>query len=71
MPTAIKNLVILAMSPTHVAQAIGVSENVVRDAIISGELTIHVKGSKSRILVSEVEAWIKSWPVKRLKGTSR
>jgi hypothetical protein len=55
--------VILALSPTGVATALDIQYDRVRAAIADGVLTPHVIGIKHRILVSEVEAWVRSWPV--------
>ena len=72
MPRAIKNLVILAMSPTHAAQALGLSEDTIRAAIASGELgPLYQKGSKNRLLVADIERWVRSWATKRLKELAR
>jgi hypothetical protein len=72
MPRAIKNAVILAMSPTATAQALGISETVVQAAIANGELgPLYVKGPKRRLLCVDIEKWVRSWPVKKLKGVSR
>jgi predicted regulator of Ras-like GTPase activity (Roadblock/LC7/MglB family) len=69
MPRAIKNVVILAMSPTACAQALGLSETVVQAAIANGDLgPVYIKGAKHRLLVSDIEKWVRSWKTKKSKG---
>jgi predicted regulator of Ras-like GTPase activity (Roadblock/LC7/MglB family) len=71
MPKARKNVVYLALSPAATAHALGLSEQVVRDAIANDELgPLYVKGTKTRLLVSDIETWVRSWP-KKSKGVSR
>jgi hypothetical protein len=53
--------VFLALSPSACADAIGVSyDHVILPAISSGELgPVYVRGAKRRILVSDLEAWLR------------
>jgi hypothetical protein len=52
----------LALSPAAVATALGVRPEIVKDAIAKEILPVYVNGIKRRILVSDVEAWVRSWP---------
>jgi excisionase family DNA binding protein len=51
----------LAMSPDALANAIGVSTRKVRDAILAGALPVYQNGTQRRILISDAEAWVRSW----------
>ncbi|MGY2983825.1 helix-turn-helix domain-containing protein [Bradyrhizobium sp. USDA 4508] len=49
----------IALSPRSVADAIGLSRDVVEQAIKSAELPVFSVGTKHRILVSDVESFIR------------
>jgi hypothetical protein len=52
----------LALSPAAVANALCIRDDEVAEAIESGTLPVHVKGIKRRILIADVEQWVRSWP---------
>ena len=58
---------IVALAPNAVATAIGISTDKVRKAILAGDLKVYQHGQARRILVSDVETWIRSW--RKTKGT--
>lgn len=62
--------IILALSPHAAARAIGVSyERNIVPAIASGHLPVRCCGTKRRILVRDIEAWIiATWPLAQRKG---
>jgi hypothetical protein len=63
MPRVSKTpLVFLALSPAGVATALGIRPDEVKDAIEKELLPVFVKGIKHRILVADVERWVRSWP---------
>lgn len=63
MPRVTKTPVVyLALSPAAVATAIGVRPEVVKEAISANVLPVYVKGIKRRVLIADVEAWVRSWP---------
>jgi hypothetical protein len=63
MPRVSKNpLVFLALSPAGVATALGIRPDEVKDAIDAKLLPVFVKGIKHRILVADIERWVRSWP---------
>jgi hypothetical protein len=63
MPRATKQPVVyIALSPAAVATALGLRPEIVREAIDAALLPVYRKGIKSRCLVSDVEAWVRSWP---------
>ena len=55
--------VLLALSPHDSARALGIAYQRVHYAILSGDLTVYALGAKRRILTSQLEAWVKTWPV--------
>ncbi|WLA39470.1 helix-turn-helix domain-containing protein [Bradyrhizobium elkanii] len=60
--------VTIALSPAGVADAIGISRDVITAAIRSGALPVYECGNKRRCLVAEVEAWIRrDWPLSKQK----
>lgn len=60
--STIKPVVFLALSPAATATAIGVRPEVINAAIASGALPVYANGIKRRILCSDVEAFVRSWP---------
>jgi hypothetical protein len=63
MPRVTKNpVVLLALSPAATATALCIQPSQVYDAIEKGKLQIFQIGIKRRILVSDIEAWVRSWP---------
>ncbi len=64
MPKASKPLVFLALSPFGVANALGIRPEAVNEALRNGKLTAYTNGIRVRILCSEVERWVKTWPKK-------
>lgn len=50
----------IALSPAKLADCLGVSAEVVKDAIKSGELPCYQKGTKRRVLVSDCVAWVRA-----------
>ena len=63
MPRVTKNpIVLLALSPAATATALGIRADEVAAGIASGALPVYVRGLKRRILVSDVEAFVRSWP---------
>jgi hypothetical protein len=63
--------VILALAPKAVSDALGVSRRVVAEAIEASALPVHVIGLKHRILTSDIEAWVRSWPAPTQKRRKR
>jgi hypothetical protein len=66
MPRAVKHpKVILALNVNQTAAALGLRYAHVRKAIDDGLLMVRRCSGTRRnaILVSEIEAWVKSWPV--------
>jgi excisionase family DNA binding protein len=59
---------ILALAPNAVATAIGISTDKVRKAILAGDLPVYQHGQARRVLISDVETWIRSWH--KTKGPS-
>jgi hypothetical protein len=55
-------LLFLALSPAAVANALCIRDDEVNAGIKSDALPVHVIGIKRRILVADVEAWVRSWP---------
>jgi hypothetical protein len=56
--------VLLALSPSQAAAAIGLSyARLLADGIETGALTVRCCGTKRRILTSEIEAFVRSWPI--------
>jgi len=63
MPRVTKSPVVyLALSPAATATALGIRADEVADAINSGALPVFVRGIKRRILTSDIEKWVRSWP---------
>ena len=63
MPRVSKSpFVILALSPAGVAASLGIRPEPVQAAIASGALPVHRIGTKNRILIADVEPWVRSWP---------
>ena len=60
-------VVILALSPQGVAVALGIRNEQVYQAIEDGILPVYKSGIKSRVLIADVEAWVRSWPVRKYK----
>ncbi len=64
MPRNTPPKVLLALSPHASARALGISyARLLADGINTGALTVHACGAKRRILIREIEAWLKTWPV--------
>jgi hypothetical protein len=63
MPTARKRpIVLLALSPAATAVALGLREQTIYDAIEAGELgPVYINGVKRRLLVSDIEAYVRGW----------
>jgi hypothetical protein len=59
--------VILAVSANATADALAISRRVVASAILNGALPVHCIGTKHRILTSDIEAWVRSWPAPKSK----
>jgi excisionase family DNA binding protein len=69
MPRATKHVhAFIAMSPDALANAIGVSTRKVRDAILAGDLPVYQSGTQRRILISDAEAWVRSWHKKETQN---
>ena len=60
-------LFVVAASPSRCAELLGIKYEVVKQAIERGELECHRKGTHLRILISELAAWVKTWPRERIK----
>jgi hypothetical protein len=60
----------LALSPNQTAISLGVRPELVENAILQGMLIVRtIPGSKKRrIAVSEIEAWVQTWPKAQSKG---
>lgn len=52
----------LAISIPESAHRCGVGRTAIYDAINRGELPLRKAGRRSLILVSDLQAWINSWP---------
>lgn len=52
----------LAASPRDIAWMIGIHPDYVYSAIKSGDLQTFRCGNKNRILRTDAEAWVRSWP---------
>lgn len=62
MPRVTKNpQVYLALSPAAVATALDIRADEVATAINDGLLPVFVMGIKRRILVADVERWVRVW----------
>ncbi|MGB9118795.1 helix-turn-helix domain-containing protein [Bradyrhizobium sp.] len=55
-------VVYLALSPSAVATALGIRADEVANAINDGLLPVFVMGIKRRVLCSDIERWVRSWP---------
>jgi excisionase family DNA binding protein len=63
MPRKTKTVVvILALSPAGAATALGVQPRDIYEAIEADVLPVYGIGIKRRILVSDLEAWVRSKP---------
>jgi excisionase family DNA binding protein len=51
-----------ALSPAAWADALDIRDDEVAEAIASGHLPVFSIGIKRRILASDVERWVRSWP---------
>lgn len=68
MPRVTKNpQVYLALSPAAVASALDIRADEVSAAINDGLLPVFVMGIKRRILVADIERWVRSWPQPKRK----
>lgn len=56
--------IMLALSPSATARALGIRYDRVAEAISLGALTVRVLGGKQRISVEEIQKWFQSWPRK-------
>lgn len=54
--------VFLALSPAAVATALCIAPRKVYEAIADEKLPVFVNGLSRRILVSDLEHWVRSWP---------
>jgi hypothetical protein len=55
--------IVLALSPSATARALGVNyERVILPAIDAGLLTVRMCGPKRRISVANIQAWFETWP---------
>ncbi len=67
MPRATaRPLCYLALSPNACAVALGLHIDRVLEAVRDGKLHIRVSHKKHRILISEIEKWVRSWPEHKL-----
>jgi len=57
-----QNLPIIAVSPRQAATMLGIEARAVDGAVRSRELPAHKRGRAVKILLSELEAWVKGWP---------
>jgi hypothetical protein len=55
--------IILALSPTATARALGIRAERVEAAVLAGQLTVRMIGGKRRISVRDIEAWFQTFPV--------
>jgi excisionase family DNA binding protein len=63
MPRAhVRPVPLVAMSPAKAAASTGLRPERISDAISGGWLPAHRVGTKTLILVSDLEAWIKTHP---------
>jgi len=64
MPRNSQPMIMLALSPSATARALGVNyERAILPAIASGALgPVYSLGAKHRLLVSDIERWVRSWP---------
>lgn len=58
-------IVFLALSPASVATALNIHPSKVTAGIKSNALKVYVSGIQSRVLVSDVERWVRSWPQRK------
>ena len=73
MPRPTKHpAVFLALSPAATATALGISPAQIAAAIAAGDLIVRACGTKRRILVADIEHWVRrSWkPAKQPKRKS-
>lgn len=69
MPRATKNpIVILALSPAATATALGIRPDQVAKAIADKLLRVRRIGVRTRILTSDIEKWVLSWPEPTKRG---
>jgi hypothetical protein len=54
--------IMLALSPTDTARALGIRLERVREAIRDRKLIVRKLGMKHRISVRDIEQWFQSWP---------
>jgi excisionase family DNA binding protein len=55
--------VILALSVNATADALQISRRVLAKAIGDGAITPYKNGTKVRLLTSDIDNWVRSWPV--------
>ena len=60
-------VVILALTASATATALGIKPAAVFAAIEDGTLPVYQIGAKRRILTSDIEAWVRSWTRKYTK----
>ena len=60
----------IAYTIPDAAQACGVSETVLKDAINAGEITRRYPNSKPIIEVDELREWGRAWPLKPTRRTA-
>jgi hypothetical protein len=53
---------LLALSPNAVATALGIRNEQVQAFVNSGALPVYRCGTKSKILIADVETLVRSWP---------
>jgi hypothetical protein len=54
--------VIIALSVNGLAHALTLPISKVRNSVLSGELPCRQSGLYKRVLISDAEAWLRSWP---------
>jgi hypothetical protein len=57
----------LALSPNASAVALGIRPEQIREAIDAKLLPVHRIGAKTKILVTDLENWVRSWPAPKSK----
>ncbi|QPF91473.1 helix-turn-helix domain-containing protein [Bradyrhizobium commune] len=52
----------IAVSQEMAAKLLDIDRRKISRAVRNGELTPHQNGASVRLLVSDIEAWIRTWP---------
>jgi hypothetical protein len=59
--------IMLALSPSATARALGIKIERVNAAIDAGDLIVRRLGAKRKIAVWQIQSWFESWPLAKRK----